>query len=69
MNSEDKLADFLWKVYEGEGLGYSLSDYYTSDISKEVDDPKLIELWAKASIAVRELNEYMQLKFEELDME
>lgn len=39
--------EFAYKV-DAEGLSYSIIDYFNRDISKEVADTELVELWAQA---------------------
>lgn len=66
---DENLEDFLWKVYEGEGLGYSLTDYFGSDISENVNDEELIQLWQEASLAIKKLKNYMDPLWNKLNME
>lgn len=63
-----KLKEFLWKISE-EGLGYCLESYFSSDISDEVNDLELINLWRQASEAVLALSDYIEPLLEELEDE
>lgn len=57
--SDQTLVEFATKVDHEGGIGGGALGYFLGDISRDVDDPALIEAWREAYEAVERVKELL----------